>query len=133
MSAANRIITEDMAISMSEEAIKTFDVIADKLPNVRDFDKNPERLLNMQGENADVIGALFKNSIGEAEYVCRNSRAIIRCAGEISRMDRKVGLAFAIGGAALMLGGYLWTRVEQHERRVGNLERRVAALEQQTN
>lgn len=123
------INTNGLAMEVCEEAVKAHELIADKLPNIRDFDRTPERLLNLQGENADIIGALFKNSLGEAEYVCRNGRAIVQCAEEINRIDRRVGLALLVGGAALCLGGYIYLKLSRQESQIEELKNRVAVLE----
>lgn len=123
------INTNGLAMELSEEAAKAYEAIAEKLPNIRDLERTPERLLNLQGENADIIGALFKNSIGEAEYVCRNGRAIVQCAEEINRIDRRIGLALLAGGAALCLGGYIYLKLNRQESQIEELRRRVAALE----
>lgn len=123
------INTNGLAMEMSEEAVKAYEAIAEKLPNIRDFDRTPECLLNLQGENADIIGALFKNSLGEAEYVCRNGRAIVQCAEEINRIDRRVGLALLAGGAALCLGGYIYLKLNRQESQIEELKHRIAMLE----
>lgn len=115
------INTNGLAMEMSEEAVKAYEAIAEKLPNIRDFDRTPERLLNLQGENADIIGALFKNSLGEAEYVCRNGRAIVQCAEEISRIDRRVGLAMLAGGVAIGLGCYVLYKLNEQQRQIDAL------------
>ena len=122
------INTNNLAKELSKEAMDAWDAIADKLPNVRDLDRTPERLLNMQGENADIIGALYKNSIGEAEFVCRNGRAIVQCAEQINRLEHGVGLALLIGSAALCLGGYIYTKMNAQQNRIDKLEHDVAML-----
>ena len=119
---------EGLATNLTKEAMDTWNLIKDKLPNIQDFDKTPEKLLNLQGENADIIGALFKNSIAEAEYVCRNGRAITQCAAEISRVDRRVGSAILIGGTALGIGIYLWQKFNKQEQRINQLEQIVAGV-----
>lgn len=123
------IETNNLAFELTEEAMKAWEAIKDKLPDIGELNKNPDRLLNLQGENADVIGALYKDSIGLAEYSCRNGRAIIQCAQEINRIDRKLGLALLAGGAALCLGGYIYMKLSHQENQIKDLQHRVAALE----
>lgn len=110
--------TNGLAMELSEEAVKAYELLKDKLPDIRNIDKVPERLLNLQGENADIIGALFKNSLGEAEYVCRNGRAIVQCANEINRIDRRVGLAMLAGGVAIGLGCYVLYKLNEQQRQI---------------
>lgn len=121
--------TNGLAMKLSEEAVKAYELLKDKLPDIQNIDKAPERLLNLQGENADIIGALFKNSLGEAEYVCRNGRAIVQCAEEINRIDHRVGLALLAGGAALCLGGYIYLKFNRQESQIEDLKHRIAMLE----
>lgn len=118
-----------LAENLTEQAVKTYELVKDKLPNVSDFDANPERLLNLQGENADIIGALFKSSIGETEYICRNGRAIIQCANEINRIDKRVGMAILIGGVALGGVCYAVYKIRQQQEQINALNRRVGVLE----
>ena len=123
------IKVDNLANELCKEVINAYEVVKDKLPEIRDIDRNPERLLNLQGENADILGALFKDSIGQAEYICRNGRAITQCAAEIGRINKKVGLALCLGAGALALGYYCWTKIQNHQANITSLEARVAELE----
>lgn len=117
------INTNGLAMELSEEAVKAYELLKDKLPNIQDLDKTPERLLNLQGENADIIGALFKNSLGEAEYVCRNGQAIVQCANEINRVSGQVSMALVLGGVALGLGAYILYKMNKQEEQILALAR----------
>lgn len=121
--------TNGLAMELSEEAVKAYELLKDKLPDIRNIDKTPERLMNLQGENADIIGALFKNSLGEAEYVCRNGRAIVQCAEEINRVSGQVSMALVLGGDALGLGGYIYLKLNRQESQIEDLKHRIAMLE----
>lgn len=123
------IHTDNLAFELSEEAVKAFEAIKDKLPSVREIDKAPERLINLQGENADILGALFKDNIGQAEYICRNGRAITECAKEIARVDKNAGMALIIGGVAIGIGGYVLYKLNQQKAEMEQLKHRVAVLE----
>lgn len=125
--------TEGLAMNLCEEAINAYNAIKDKFPNIRDIDNAPERLFNLQGENADILGALFKDSIGQSEYICRNGRAIVQCSKEIARVDSKVGLALLAGGAALCLGGYLLYKFNEKDKEIDALKIRVSRLELHMN
>ena len=121
----NSINTDNLAMKVCDESMKILEVIRDKFPDIRDV--NP---VTLQGENADIIGALFKNSIGEAEYVCRNGRAIVQCVEAIQHIDHRVGVALLIGGAALCIGGYLLYKMNQKDEEIRILSRRISALEE---
>lgn len=101
---------------VTEDAINTWKAIKDKFPGVEDFNKTPEKLIAMGGENADVIGALYKNSIGTSAYICRNSNAIMECVKEIGRIDRLAGISLLVSGGALLFGSYIYKKVKAIEK-----------------
>lgn len=123
------IPTDDLAFELCDEARNALNVVKDKFPAIRELDKTPERLMSLQGENADIIGALFKDSIGQAEYICRNGRAIKQCAQEIARIDKNVGLALLVGGAAICIGGYVLYKMNQQRDEIELLKHRITVLE----
>lgn len=112
---------------VTEDALNAWKALEDKFPSVGDFNKTPEKLIAMSGENADVIGALYKNSIGTSAYICRNSNAIMECVKEISHIGNVAVLGLIIGGGALIFGGYIFGRLKGTEKML--VESKIDILE----
>ena len=126
-----------LSCEITEDARNAWKAIKSKFPSVGDFNKEPEKILAMSGENADVIGALYKNSIGTAAYICRNSNAITECVNEINRINRLAGISLLVGSGALLFGSYIFTRLKLVEKMqvetkvdIFNLEQKVKELEE---
>ena len=119
-----------LSCDVTEDALNAWKAIESKFPSVGDFNKAPEKLLAMSGENADVIGALYKNSIGTAAYICRNSNAIMECVNEINRINRLVGISLLVGGGALLFGSYIYARLKCTEKWIVESKVDILKLEQ---
>lgn len=112
---------------VTEDALNAWKALEDKFPSVGDFNKTPEKLIAMSGENADVIGALYKNSIGTSAYICRNSNAIMECVKEINHVGNVAVLGLIVGGGALLFGGYIFGRLKGVEKML--VESKIDILE----
>lgn len=115
---------------VTEDALNAWKALEDKFPSVGDFNKTPEKLIAMSGENADVIGALYKNSIGTSAYICRNSNAIMECVKEINRINRLAGISLLVGGGALLFGSYIYARLKGAEKWIVESKVDILKLEQ---
>lgn len=115
---------------VTEDALNAWKALENKFPSVGDFNKTPEKLIAMSGENADVIGALYKNSIGTSAYICRNSNAIMECVKEINRINRLAGISLLVGSGALLFGSYIYKRVKAIEKVVVESEVDLFQLKQ---
>lgn len=126
----SKLDTINLACDITEDAMNAWKALESKFPSVGDFNKTPEKLLAMSGENADVIGALYKNSIGISAYICRNSNAIMECVNEINRINRLAGVSLLVGGGALLFGSYIYARLQGTEKRIVESKVDILKLDQ---
>lgn len=118
-----------IAMDLTEDAVNVYNAIKDKFPSVAEFNKAPERLIAMGGDNADIVGALYKNSIQTAGCIARNSHGVAECANAISCLDRRVGLAILLGGGALFICGCIWAKLNRQEKEIEAMKACIAELE----
>lgn len=79
---------------------------------------------------AKLMPTVFENQFSMAADLCTTGRVLKETALALTKVDRKAGLAIGLGFTALGLGYYLFTKVQNHERRIRALEQAVNQMNQ---
>ena len=117
-------------MSLSDGAVETLAKLSEMpVPEiVTEVGKDVTKMSSLTADEATkFLPTLFKNQYALASEICGTGRAIAEVAQAVVKVDKKAGAAILLGTMALGVGYYLWTRVENHERRIRILEQTVSS------
>ena len=97
---------------------------------VKDVGRSVEKLAGVTGEDAaKFFPTIFANDLTLMKDLCSTGEALKQTVKAVAKVDRKAGLAIGIG--VLAIGGvyYLWTKQQNYEARIRNLEQTVHQMQ----